>query len=78
MDTLDIDNIKQHAAMIGLEAELSQQILSMKAKITERKFGGALTHARNCVSLLDELANVKEEPCVLTSPSQSSKPSSTD
>jgi len=61
-----------------LEAELSAQTNHLENNINARDYRAAKECAENIVALITELhrcsVNLREEPCVLTSQEQSSKP----
>jgi hypothetical protein len=78
--TLNIESIKRHGTMLGLEAEFKVHRDMMDSRFKERHWERAAHFAGNCKIICDELLKLstESEPCVLTSPDKSSMPSSTD
>lgn len=79
--TLNIESVKRNSQVIGLESEFTVHMRMMDSRFKERKFDRAAVFAENCKIICEELMELTKtprEPCVLTSPKPSSKPSSTD
>jgi len=77
---VNVQDVKKHGVMLGLEAELNAQGICLTNLIKDREWLKAATHAANIKQLLDELHFTEQlptKPCALTSPNKNLKSSST-